>query len=250
MFSFVSQTFTSLLTTTASTLGGSYGLAIIAVTLIIRLALLPLTLPSLKAQKKQLELQPKRDELKKKYGHDQKLFAQKQLELYQAEGINPLAGCLPQLVQIGLFIIFYQVLISSLSPDQNPPGNLNFLWLNLSSPDPTFVLPILAAVSQLLLSLMIVPATDTTAEHQLATKTKTKKDDEQAQDMSQMAQTMQSQMVFIMPFITFLIALRFPSGLALYWVASTVFSLVQQYFVSGLGGLKTRLTRFSLYKSS
>jgi YidC/Oxa1 family membrane protein insertase len=111
------------------------------------------------------------------------------------------------------------------------------MWFNLKTADPLFILPVLAALTQLVLSFMVLPATDTSAEKTLAAATPTSKDDESADDLTQMASSMQNQMVFIMPIMTGFIALKFPSGLALYWILSTLFSIIQQYFVSGWGGL-------------
>lgn len=245
---FITPLFTSLLAQSSSLLGGQLGWAIIALTLVIRFALMPIILPSIKSQKKINELKPEIDKLKKKYGKDKELFAKKQMEFYQKNQVNPLGGCLPQLVQIGLFIVFYRVLITSLqTPDLNL-GSTQFFWLNLTQPDTTYILPVIAGVSQFLLGVMLLPATDTSAQQKLAGKTVTAKDDKQAVDAESMAQTMQSQMVLVMPIITVVIATRFPSGLALYWVVSTFFSLGQQYFVSGLGGLKPYLVRFGIIK--
>ena len=249
MFSFISQGFLDLLIFLATNFNGNFGLAIIAITFLIRLVLVPITLPSLKSQKKIKELQPQLDKLKKKHGKDKQVFAQKQLELYKQHNVNPAAGCLPQIVQIALFIIFYRVLINVLNGDQPPHISFLFLGLDLTQPDTTYILPILAGISQLFLGLMIAPGADTTAEKTLAAQTKSKKDDKQAEDMTQMAQQMQSQMLYIMPAFTFFIALRFPSGLALYWVVSTLFSLVQQYFVSGLGGLTPHLKKLGIIHS-
>jgi len=243
---YLTSFFTSLLTQTATLLGGSYGLAIIAVTIVIRSALLPIILPTIKSQRKLLELKPEIDALKKKYGEKKEVFAKKQMELYQKHKVNPLGGCLPQLVQIGLFLVFYQVLIRALNGDFS--GTTEFLWLNITEPDNTFILPVLAGITQFLLGIMLMPGADAQAESKLASQTTTKKDDEQAIDADSMAKTMQSQMIFVMPVITVFFALRFPSGLALYWVTSTLFSLVQQYYVSGLGGLKPYLQRLKIIK--
>lgn len=237
--------FSNLLEQAALLLGGSLGLAIIAVTLLIRIVLLPLLLPSVKTQKKLRDIQPKLNQLKELHGDDKTLFAKKQMELYKEHNINPIAGCLPNLIQIGLFIMFYQVLTTTLKES----SATQFLWLNLQQPDRTFVFPVLTALTQFVLGVMILPGTDTTAEHTLAKKTKTKKDDKKADDATEMAKTMQQQMVFIMPFVSGFIALSFPSGLALYWVTNTLFSLVQQYFVSGWGGLEPYLKKLSLIKS-
>lgn len=90
---------------------------------------------------------------------------------------------------------------------------------------------------------MLLPASSTAAEQSLAATTKSNKDDKQADDMAAMAQSMQQQMVFIMPLMTLFLALRFPAGLTLYWVITTVFSIAQQYVVSGWGGLPQSFTK-------
>jgi YidC/Oxa1 family membrane protein insertase len=233
----ISQLFLQLLTFYAHLFGNNYGWAIIALTLTIRLILVPITLPSLKSQKKIQALKPELDALKKKYGKDKTLLAQKQQELYKTNNINMLGGCLPQLVQIVLFIILYRSLTSFLNDKTIIPASLEFLWFNLGHPDQLFVLPVLAGVSQFILGLMLLPATSTAAEKTLALQTKTKKDDKEAVQETDMATAMQSQMIFAMPIITGFFALKFPSGLALYWVVSTLFSIIQQYFISGPGGL-------------
>ena len=165
------------------------------------------------------------DRLKSK--HKDKAALQKaQLELYKKHGINPAAGCLPNILQLIILIALYQVFMNSLKGDSTS-FNTSFLWLNLTTSDPLYILPILAGLSQLVLSLMLSPAIEHHPE-------KTAKKTEDVQDM---AETMQQQMLFMMPIMTGIIALKFPSGLALYWVATTVFSVIQQYFVSGWGGL-------------
>jgi len=214
-------------------------LAIIAITLIIRFVLVPLTLPSLRSAQKIKALKPKLDELKNKHKDDKVALQQAQLKLYQENNINPAAGCLPYILQLVILIALYQVLID-LFNNGNINGNAispNFLWFNLTTPDTSYALPVIAGVTQLALALMILPGADTSAEKALAATTKTKTDDKKAEDMTQMAESMQKQMVIIMPAMTFFIALRFPSGLALYWIITTLFSIVQQYYISGWGGL-------------
>lgn len=250
MFTFINQFFLELLTVLAQFFNGNLGFAIVALTILVRFALLPLTLPSLNSQKKITALKPELDKIKQKYSHDKKILSQKQLELYQKHQINPLAGCLPQIIQLVFLIILYQVLINSLNNSTIANVSLDFYWLTLNHPDNTLILPVVAGISQLVLGVMILPATSTKAEHQLAAKTSTKKDDQEAASMTDMATTMQSQMVLLMPAFTFFLALKFPSGLALYWVVTTLFSLVQQYFVSGLGGLKPYLDKVRSFHST
>lgn len=217
-------------------LTGSLGLAIIGMTIIIRLLLIPLTLPSMKMQVKMRDLQPEIDKLKKQYKGDKVGLQQAQMELFKQHQVNPASGCLPLIVQFGVLIILYRVLTDYLQSGIDGLST-QFLWLDLTQPDPTYIFPLVAGLTQLLLSLMILPAADTSAEKTLATATPSKKDDKQADDMGAMAATMQKQMVFMMPLMTVIIALRFPSGLTLYWIATTIFSLVQQYYVSGWGAL-------------
>ncbi|MFC1653690.1 YidC/Oxa1 family membrane protein insertase [Patescibacteria group bacterium] len=226
-------------------LGDNLGLAIIAITLLIRFVLAPLTLPSLKSAKKIKDLKPDLDKLKKEHKDDKQALQMAQLELYKKHNINPAAGCLPQIINLIVLIGLYRVLLDFLASGNinGTTVNLNFLWMNLAEPDKTYAAPIVAGVIQFILALMLAPATDTAAEKTIAAQTKTKKDDKEAEGMSDMAQTMQQQMLFIMPLMTVVIALRFPSGVAIYWIITTLFSTIQQYFVSGLGGLEKYINK-------
>lgn len=222
-----------------NSLDGNLGLAILTLTFLIRLVLIPLTVPGMKVAKKMRELKPHLDELKKKYAKDKKRLQQEQLKLYQQHKVNPLSGCLPQIVQIVVVFALYRVFIDFLENGNLNGANINlsFLGMNLAEPDTTYVMPILAGLSQLIFALIILPGADTTAEKTLAASTPSKKDDKKAEDVTEMSETMQKQMVYIFPAMIFFMSLKFPSGLALYWVASTTFLIIQQYFISGPGGL-------------
>ncbi len=215
-------------------LGGNLGLAIIALTLVFRSALVPISISSIRSAKKMQDLKPHLDKLKKKHSDKVKL-QQAQLELYKQHGINPAAGCLPQVVQLILLIALYQVFIRFLSGDGTNGTSINthFLWLDLGKPDPLYILPLLAGLTQFAFSLMMRSG----LEHHKPAKQATKKTKEKEGDALDMAGAMQSQMLFLMPVMTGIIALRFPSGLALYWVITTLFSAIQQYFIAGPGGL-------------
>lgn len=223
------------------------GLAILVMTVALRVVLIPLTLPTLKAAQKQKDLAPGLKRLKEKYKDNKEKLARAQMELYRQHGVNPAAGCLPQILQLVVLIALYQVFIQVLSNDTQAVLKLNenlyfdFLKLdpgrtidvsfglwNLSQPDRFFILPILAGVSQLLLSKMMRPAVVKGVGE--AKKTPDKQDD--------LMYTMQEQMLYMMPLMTIFIGWRLPAGLVLYWLATTVFSVAQQYFVSGLGGLE------------
>ena len=242
----INEIFLQILTFFSNNLGGSVALGIIAVTISIRSILLPIILPAAKSQRKMMDLKSEVDALKKKYGDDKKKFQEKQLELYQKHNINPLAGCLPQLVQAALFIAFYHFLINNLKAHDTSIGVLEFLWVSVDQRDTTYILPVLASVSQLLLAMMLKPATSTTAEKKLASKTKTKKDDNEAQDMADMAQSLQGQMLFIMPIMIGFFAAQLPAGMSIYWITSSLFSVGQQFFVSGPGGLAPYLEKIGI----
>src|SRR3989344_1537779 len=234
MLNFIVNPINQLLIFLYGLTGNNLGFAIILLTLIIRAVLVPVTIPSLKSAKKLQELKPHLDRLKEKHKDKQKLQLA-QLEFYKQHGINPASGCLPQIAQLLVLIALYQVFIEFI----NAPGlngqalNINFLWLNLGKPDPYYILPVLAGLSQLVFSLMMTSG--------LESHLKAPKDNKE--NSREMAQSLSQQLLFIMPAMTVLISLKFPSGLALYWVITTVFSLVQQYLVSGPGGLKPTLAR-------
>ncbi len=236
-----------------------FGLSIIVMTIIIKLILFPLTLQQLKSMKATQALQPQMAELRKKYAKDQQAQALAVQALYKEYGVNPVAGCLPLLVQLpvlyGMFNAFNSVLryqatkqVSLLDHINNliypflphfthvPNLDLNwFTFLNaawhfpLSQPDPTHILPIIAGLATFIQLRMSQPV----AVAQVGSS----KNGSTAPDPTQ--QSMKT-MQYIMPLITVFFGWTFPAGLALYWTVSSIFQAVQQYFVTGWGGLLTR----------
>lgn len=242
---------------------GNLGVAIIILTLLLRLIMIPLTMPSLKASKKMAEIAPEIEKLKERHKNDKQKFAQAQMELYRQRGVNPAAGCLPQIIQLLILIALYQAfaqvlrangveIISKLNeilyPALRLPSetriNLSFLYLDLSKPDvfhfsgvpiPGIFL-ILAALTQFLSSKMMQPAIR--KQEVKARKTQEKTDD--------LATSMQSQMLYLFPLMTILIGFTFPSGLILYWFIFSAFQLIQQYFTSGWGGLSPWVAKLKI----
>ena len=214
---------------------GNLGWAIIIFTVVLRVLLYPLSIKSMRAQKEIKKLQPEVNKLKQKHKDSKKLQAA-QMELYKKYNVNPLSGCLPQIIQLVLLIVLYQVFINFLGQEVINGVTINhqFLWFNLHLPDKTYLLPIIVALSQLLFSLMILPGGETLD----LVPNKNSQKNEKEENVAEMAQTMQKQMLFMMPVMTGFFAARFPSGLALYWLISTLMSMVQQGMVSGLGGLE------------
>ena len=220
-------------------LGGSLGLAIIALTVVIKIVTLPLSLPSLKAAKKQRDLAPKLAEIKARFKDDKKAQMAAQAKFLKENGLNPGAGCLLQILTIVILIALYNVLSVMLGLNQgvklndilyeglkfsgNAVLNFNFLYLNLGKPDPYLVLPILAAVFQFLLSKMMLPTVS--KEEKLARKTPGKSDD--------FMYNMQEQSLYLMPVMTILIGWKLASGLVLYWLLSSFLQLLQQLLMDG-----------------
>lgn len=204
------------------------GLGIVALTILIRLVLVPLTIPSLRYTKKMTEIKPKLDEIKKQYGSDKKKVAEEQSRLLKEHNLNPLAGCLPNILQLAVLLTLYQVFISGL---HSPGISTDLLVWDVSKPDKLYILPVLAGLSQFVYAKMLTPAIE--KHPSLETK------QEKKEGIEDMATTMQSQMLYLMPIMTVVIASALPSGLSLYWVVTTVFQIIQQYFVSGPGGLKS-----------
>lgn len=223
---------------------GSFGLAILALTVVIRAILVPVTIPALKSAKKMSELKPHLDALKEKHGSDKQRLQQEQLRLYREHGVNPAAGCLPYLVQFLVLIALYQVFIFFLQHGKvdGMVVNMQFFWMDLAKTDKTYILPILAGATQLVLSLMMMPETK-----KLEIREK-KLEQEKEKKNEDMQEQMQKQMLFLMPAMTVFIGISLPSGLALYWVATTVFSLVQQYFITGWGGVRPYLVKLKILK--
>lgn len=217
-----------------------YGLAfhnlaitIVVFTLIIRSVMLPLTLRQLRSTKAMSMMQPKLQEIQKRYANDKQRLAQEQMRLYKEAGVNPLGCAGPTILQFPIWIGLYQSILLALAttPDalinlskhlydwlpqvhQLVPLNSQFLWLDLGQPDPFFIIPVLVGGSMWLQQKMsTMPSTD--------------------ERQAQMNQTMQ----YTMPLMFMFMTLNFASGLAIYWFISNAVSIVVQYFVTGWGSL-------------
>jgi YidC/Oxa1 family membrane protein insertase len=222
------------------------GLTMIIFTILFRLFVLTFTYKSLKSMNKMREISGEIKKLQQQHKGDPKALNKAQLELYQKHNINPLSGCLPQILQICMLLLIYNV-ITNLFHTENLQ-NSTFLWFDLTRPDPLYIIPLLAVITQLILSLMVSPGGEQPDIIPNNSKNKAiqklNKKEEQTTDM---AAAMQKQMLFMMPILSGFIALTLPSGLGLYWVVSTIFSIFQQYFISGWGGIVIYARRLSHY---
>jgi len=201
MFSFIAKPMLWMLNWLHSH-GTNYGLAIIILTLIIRIILFPLTHKQLKSMKAMQKLQPKIERLKTKYKKhktdpdERAKMNQEMMELYREEGVNPLGGCLPLLVQLPILWAFYMLLSTAIELRHAP----FFLWIvDLSAPDPFYVTPILMGAAMLIQQIMTPTA----------------------------GSASQRKMFLIMPIVFTFVFLGFPSGLVLYWLTNNVFQIMQ-----------------------
>jgi YidC/Oxa1 family membrane protein insertase len=215
----------------------NFGLAIILVTVAVNAAMLPLTLKQVHASKAMQALQPKLAELQKKYARDKQKLAQEQMRMYKESGVSP-AGCLlPLLVQMPVWIALYQAIMRVLAViPENLLGLSKYLY---SWPVVYSTLPLnneflglnLATGNNMLLALL-VGGTMWVQQKMVMTPTADPKQQSQA-----------SMMLWLMPVMFAFLTLSFPSGLAIYWVASNVIRIGIQYSVTGWGGLAKLLPR-------
>jgi len=180
---------------------GNWGWAIIILTILLKLALYPLSAAGYKSMAKMKKLTPRLQQLKETYGDDRAKLHQAMAEMYKTEKINPLGGCLPILIQIPVFIALYWVLLAAVEMRGAP-------WLgwitDLTVPDPWFILPILMGVTSIL----------------------------QVKLNPQPMDPMQAKIMMIMPVAFTVMFVFFPAGLVLYWVANNILSIAQQWAIN------------------
>ncbi len=180
---------------------GNWGWAIIILTVLLKLALYPLSAAGYKSMAKMKKLTPRLQQLKETYGDDRAKLHQAMAEMYKTEKINPLGGCLPILIQIPVFIALYWVLLAAVEMRGAP-------WLgwitDLTAPDPWFILPVIMGVTSIL----------------------------QVKLNPQPMDPMQAKIMMIMPVMFTVMFVFFPAGLVLYWVVNNILSIAQQWAIN------------------
>lgn len=230
---------------------GNLGWSVITVTVLIKLVLFPIIWPSLKSAKKMTELQPRLKKLQEKYGKDKEGLAKAQMDFYKQEGINPLSGCLPNLLQVAVLIIFFSAfnmvigvmegknkiadlnshLVSSIKVAENFKFNQDFMGMDMATtPAKMFgngfdinwiwvgILLLGSALLQYLSSKLMMPSPKT--DEAVLKETKDKEDD--------MMAMMRTQSLYMMPAMTVFIGWSFSVGMLLYWFVNSAVMLGQQ----------------------
>jgi len=189
-------------------LSGNYAFSIVLLTVAINLALYPLTLQSIVQMAALQKIQPKMKELQTKYKDEPQKMQKETMELYKAEKVNPLGGCLPTLLKIPFFIGLFYVLQGKefAALISSPEANASFFWIaNLAKPDPTYVLPVLIGLSTFWMQKSMPNTAGNNSQMQM--------------------------MTYMMPaFLTF-ICLRFPTGVQIYWMVSNLMAAAQQTYI-------------------
>ena len=206
--------------------GHDLGIAIILLTAVIKIILLPLSKKSIKSQKALQDLQPKIEAIKKKYADKKEEMGKAMMALYKENKVNPFSSCLPLLIQLPFLIAVFRVFRDGLSdgalnlvyPFIERPATINhiaFGFLDLAKPN--VVLAVLAGLAQFWQSKMMI-------SKRPAIKTPESRDED-------IMAVMNKQMLYFMPAITVFIALSFPAGLALYWFITTLLTALQQLYL-------------------
>ena len=183
---------------------GNWGWTIVLVTILIKLILYPLSYKGMVSMNKLKELSPRIKEIQEKYKNDKQKSGAKMMEFYKKEGVNPMGGCLPILLQIPVFFSIYRVLLNSI---ELKGAEWAFWITDLAEMDPYFVLPILMGITMYVQQL-ITP--------------------------NQMQDELQKKLFQFLPVIFTFFFLWFPAGLTLYWFINNLFTIAQQYYVNTL----------------
>lgn len=194
--------FAKALDTFANWFGGQYGLAVLVMVIIVRTLILPLTIKQVKSSRAMQAIQPELAKLKEKYKDNPEQQQQETMKLFQENKVNPLAGCLPLIVQMPIFIALYNSIYGN---DLLRHGE--FLWLQLGTPDKTFILPLLAALTTFLQTKMMMKMNPSPQQGPMKF------------------------MMMVYPVLIFFMSYNFPSALPLYWFFSNLYTLIQNYFL-------------------
>lgn len=184
----------------------SYGIAIILLTLLIKIVLYPVSHKQMSSMKKMQELQPKISEVQAKYKKTPEKANQAVMEIYKEHNYNPMSGCLPLLVQMPILFALFQ----ALQGFQYNDLGASFLWVeHLKNPDP-YILPVIVAITTFLQSKLTTPPGSN----------------------NNSAASTQKTMLYVMPFVIGYVSRNFPAGLALYWTFFNIFGTIQQLLVN------------------
>lgn len=207
--------------------GDNLGLGIIALTVLVRLVLLPSYAQSVRAQRELAVLQPKIDEIRATYKDKPEELNKRIVQVYQDHNVNPLGSCLPLLIQLPILYILYRVFLNGITPDNYDllypfiaaPEYLNTNFLGADLNEASLVMAVIAGALQFVQTW------------QLQVKRTKSGAPEPTDPAARTAATLTNRMLYFMPLLTVFIAATLPSALAVYWITTTVFSILQQWWI-------------------
>lgn len=188
---------------------GNFGMAIIIITFVVKICLIPLSLMQFKSQLRMKSIQPQLEELKKKYSSKdsktQQEYQKEMMKLFKENNASPLNGCLPMLIQLPIFSAIYYAIMRTEEIKIS-----NFLWVNLGHIDPYYILPIIASITMYL--QIKITSVNISSEQKMQNKIA----------------------YFLSPFMILVFGCISPSGLVLYWVTGNIFGILQGYIMKVL----------------
>ena len=200
----------------------SYGIAIILLTILIKLVLYPLTIKQINSMREMAKIQPLIKELQQKYKGNPQELNKKTMELYKEHGVNPFGGCLPLLIQLPILWILFRLL------NGYNFGGAKFLGLwDLSKPDPLYILPVLIAILSFLQQKVMSPGMEESSQNKM--------------------------MLILMPLFIGYISIKLPTGVVLYWGISSLLDVILRYYIdftSKKNALETGSTKKGVIKKS
>ena len=213
--------------------GGDLGVAIIILTLVVRLIFFPLSIKTIRSQREMSRIQPQLKEIQEKYKHDKSRQTQEIMSLYKNTGVNPLSGCLPLLIQIPVLFALYKAFMGGLDPKNlsllysfvTSPGQLSpnaFGFLDLSVRN--IVLALVTGGFQFIQSWLSAPPKEKSGL---------------TSGPEAGAAALSRQMLYFLPLMIILISWKLPAGLVLYWAVTTLFSVFEQFYIRRFHGNPT-----------
>lgn len=207
---------------------GNIGLAVIAMTILVKIILLPFSYATTKSQIAMKKIQPHIDELKKQYP-DKEEQSRKMLELYKEHNTNPLAGCLPLIIQLPIIIGLYRVFLQGVSVDPSvlysfvhAPEQISNFFLGINMTSKSAIIAILAGLTQYI-QLRFSPSMKKAPDEKAVAK---------VGDAGDMMENMQKSMKYTLPILITFFAWAVPAAVALYWVTTNVFTIVQEWWIN------------------
>ena len=193
---------------------GNYGVGIILLTVMVRVIILPLTIKQEKSMKKMREIQPEIDKLREKHKDNPQEMQIKMQEIYKKNQVNHMAGCLPLIVQMFIFVTLFRVLNNA----NSIPSDATFLWFNLKQPDALVKLPFTGVFSAINIFPLLNTVVTFFQQKMMSTGT---------QDSNPQMKTM----LYTLPLVILVMTYNMPSGVSLYWFTSSLLAVIQQFFI-------------------